>query len=134
MNVYYKTYCVKSVSSTGKTECFYERMFLIEKTYEEYANASQLVDDFQMYSRLHFDTMWWIDPVRKKLFVETGKRIREDDFPEWYLKACSAGDETAKWNLMRIDGYANIMPVDTFKRSAVKLVMSGVCAVNSMPS
>ena len=125
MNVYYKTYCVKSVSSTGKTECFSERMFLIERTYEEYANASQLVDDFQMYSRLHFDTMWWIDPVRKKLFVETGKRIREERKNDTLVWA----DETAKWNLMCIDGYANIMPVDTFKRSAVKLVMSGVCAI-----
>ena len=124
MDVYYKIYSIRSTSSTG-TECYDERMFLVEKTYEEYINASQLIDNFQAYSRERFDSIWWIDPVRKKLFLEIGDRIREDDFPEWYLKACSVNEEMTKWDLKRIDDYADVVRVDTFKQFAVNYVMAG---------
>jgi hypothetical protein len=124
MDIYYKIYGVRSISSTG-TECYNERMFLVEKTYEEYVNASQLIDNFQAYSREHFDSIWWIDPARKKLFLEIGGRIREDDFPEWYLKACSVSEEMATWDLKCIDDYADVVRVDTFKQFAVNYVMAG---------
>ena len=57
--------------------------------------------------------------------MEIGDRIREDDFPEWYLKACSVNEEMTKWDLKRIDDYADVVRVNTFKQFAVNYVMAG---------
>ena len=124
MDVYYKINGVRSTSSAG-TECYDERIFFVEKTYDEYVNAAQLVDRFQTPSREYFDSTWWVDPVRKKLFTEIGERVREDDFPEWYLKACSVCGGIANWNLKSINGYADIVRVDVFKHLAIDFVMTG---------
>lgn len=125
MNVYYKTYRIESVSSLDGVKQYDERMFLVEMSYKEYLDAARLINQFQMHSREYFDSIWWIDPVQRRLFMEIGERIKEDDFPEWYLKACAVDDKIAKWNLMNIDDTADIVRVDTFKQLSVEFTMNG---------